>query len=46
MVDDINDNNDPAVFFSIVDETYPPDLHVSLERLQDHITYKNKMMLD
>jgi hypothetical protein len=38
LVDDIDDDNEPAVFFSIVDKSYPPDLHVSLERLQDRIT--------
>ncbi|RWW79126.1 hypothetical protein BHE74_00012609 [Ensete ventricosum] len=36
LIDHVDDDDKPAVFLSVVHEGNPADLHISLERLQDH----------
>ena len=33
LVDDVDDDDEPAIFLAVVDEGNPPDLNVSLESL-------------
>ena len=41
LVDDIDDNDELAIVFAVVDEGNPPDLYVSLERLPFHNSQTN-----
>lgn len=34
LVDDVDDNDKPAILLAVVDEGHPPDLHVPLEHLR------------
>jgi hypothetical protein len=36
LVDDVDDDDQPAVVLAVVHEGHPPDLHEPLERLQKH----------
>lgn len=41
LVDDIDDDDELAIVFAVVDEGNPPDLYVSLERLPIHSSQTN-----